>query len=95
MEKQMELFEKGKLKKEKKSKKRKPIFEMIRDGLGSQTIEKTEKPHVCYACSLPIVPGSRVEKLTPIGDGKPLWRDAIYRHLKPACTPLPLLEDNR
>lgn len=78
------LFEK---KSKTKSSKRETGFESVEDGFGVQTIEKTDKPHECFACLLPIVPGSMAEKRTPVIDGRPLWYQSIYKH-KPACPPI-------
>ena len=84
MPEQIELFKKYEPKEKKK--KHKPEFEAVFDGFGARTIEKTEKPHECFACNLPIEPGSKAEKLVPIVDERPQRQYAKYRHL-PACPP--------
>ena len=84
MPEQIELFQKKKPKE--KEKKRKPQFEAVIDGFGVETIKKTEKAHQCFVCNLPIEPGSKAEKRTPVVDERPLWYQAIYRH-KPVCPP--------
>ncbi len=84
MSEQIKLFKKYKPKE--KRRKSKPQFEMETDGFGVEIIEKTEKPHECFACNLPITPGSKAEKHTPVVDERPQWQYAKYRHL-PACPP--------
>ena len=94
MAQQFEPF-KEKAKKDKR-KRRKPEFESIEEGWGVNTIEKTEVEQECFACGLPIPEGSKVEKRTPIVDGRELWYQSIYKH-NPACPPAgeagPLPED--
>ena len=70
-----------------KEKQRKPQFEAMEDGFGIETVLETKEPHECFACPLPITPGSMAEKRTPVIDGRPLWYQAIYKH-KPACPPI-------
>lgn len=86
MPEQIELFVKEKPKKRIKKKRGSMEFEAVFDGFGTKTIEKTEKPHECFACDLPIAVGSKAEKETPIADGRSQWQYARYRHL-PTCPP--------
>lgn len=81
---QVKLFD---AKHKEKRGKQKPKFEAVIDGFGVETIPETKEPHECFACLLPIPPGSKAEKRTPVIDGKPLWYQSIYKH-KPACPPI-------
>lgn len=86
MPRQIELFKKDRP--GEKGVKHEPKFDMVIEGFGTRTIEKTKKPHECFACNLPIEPGSKAEKSVPVVDERPQWQYARYRHLLPAC-PLP------
>ena len=70
-----------------KNKKEKPKFESVIDGHGVETIERTEVIHKCFACRSDIGIGSKAEKITPVVDDKPIWHQAIYRHINPPCRP--------